>query len=190
MENKPVYVSSKEACKALGICRKTLHKYDANNLIDTIRTKGGWRKYNVSKYLKLNNLQKRKVCYCRVSSNDQRNDLTRQVELLKEKYPSHEIITDIGSGINFKRKGLKKLIDLAIKNELDEVVITFKDRLCRIGFELVEYILTEYSSAKIIIENLEDKPISQEITEDLIEIITVYSSKIYGSRSNKLPKKD
>ena len=110
-----------------------------------------------------------------------------QVNFLKEKYPTYEIIPDIGSGINFKRSGLKRLIKLAISNEINEVIVTYKDRLCRIGYDLIEYIFKEYSNAKIIIENKIEKNINEEITEDLIEIITVYSSKLHR-RSNKIDK--
>ena len=74
---------------------------------------------------------------------------------------------------------------MAVENKLDELVITYKDRLCRIGYELIEHILTKYSKTNIIIENVENKATSQQVTEDLIEIITVYSSKLYGSRSYK-----
>ena len=77
---------------------------------------------------------------------------------------------------------------MAIANELNEVVITYKDRLCRIGYELIEFLLKDYSNAKIIIENTEEKNINEEITQDLIEIITVYSSKLHGRRSNKIPE--
>ncbi len=90
-------------------------------------------------------------------------------------------------GINFKRKGLRKIIDLAISGNLEELVITYKDRLCRIGYNLLEYILLKYST-NIIAVKYENKPQSQEIVDDLIEIITVYSSKLYGSRSNKINK--
>jgi putative resolvase len=181
------YYSSKETCKVLGICMKTLQTYANNNKINYIRT-GGWRKYDLDGYLNITNIAKPnkiKICYCRVSSYDQRNDLDRQVTYLKNKYPTHEIIKDIGSGINFKRKGLLKILDLAIENKLDELVITYKDRLCRIGYELMEHILTKYSNTNIIIENKEEKQSSQQVTENLIEIITVYSSKLYGSRSYK-----
>jgi putative resolvase len=180
------YYSSKETCQRLGICRKTLQNWANADKIKYIRTEGGWRKYDLDDYLKENNLlEKIKVCYCRVSSYDRREDLDRQVAYLRSKYPEHEIIKDIGSGINFKRKGLLRLIDLAIENKLEEVVIAYKDRLCRIGYDLIEHILKTYSNAKIIIENIDDKTTSQEITEDLIEIITVYSSKLYGTRSYK-----
>jgi predicted site-specific integrase-resolvase len=170
----------------LGICRKTLQNWANDGKIDYIRTEGNWRKYNLDKYLNDNDLlPKLKVCYCRVSSYDQKEDLSRQIKFLKKKYPKHQVITDIGSGINFKRKGLLKLLNLAIENKLDEVVITYKDRLCRIGYDLIEHILKIYSNTKIIFENIENKSSQQQITEDLIEIITVYSSKLYGSRSYK-----
>lgn len=180
------YYSSKETCFILGICRKTLQTWANENKIKYIRTEGGWRKYDLDDYLQENDLlPKLKVCYCRVSTHEQKEDLERQVEYLISKYPGYEIIKDIGSGINFKRKGFLKLLDYAIENKLDEVVISYKDRLCRIGYELIEHIIKKYSNAKIIIEHSEIKTSTQEITEDLIEIITVYSSKLYGARNNK-----
>jgi len=109
---------------------------------------------------------------------------------MKIKYPEHEILTDIGSGINFHRGNLKKIIDLGIKNNLEELVIAYKDRLCRIGYDLIEYILKEYSNTKIIIEKEEEKSPEKELTDDLIEIITVFSSKLHGMRSYKIPEKD
>lgn len=184
------YYSSKETCLRLGVCRKTLQNWSKANKIKFITTEGGWRKYDLESYLNLNvvNDQKNlkiKVCYCRVSTYDQKEDLERQVNYLTKKYPNHLIVKDIGSGINFKRKGLLKILDMAVENKLDELVITYKDRLCRIGYELIEHILTKYSKTNIIIENVENKETSQQVTEDLIEIITVYSSKLYGSRSYK-----
>ena len=191
MENN--YVSTKEAMEVLGVCKKTLHGYDKKGKIDVLRTDGGWRRYNIKKYLKDNNIIhekyntiKKNIIYCRVSSHDRKDDLERQVNYLLSKYPNYEVIKDIGSGINFKRKGLKKIIDYGIKNELNELVLTYKDRLCRIGYELIEHILKEYSQTNIIFENTDFKTPTEEITEDLIEIITVYSSKLYGKRSNKI----
>jgi predicted site-specific integrase-resolvase len=102
-------------------------------------------------------IEKKKICYARVSSYDRKEDLDRQIQYLTEKYPDHEPITDIGSGINFKRKGLQKIIELAISDDLSEVVVTYKDRLCRIGYDLIEFILKKYSNAEIKIENDEFK---------------------------------
>ena len=187
------FVNMKDAEKILGLSKSTLRTYEKEGKIETIRSETGWRKFNVKKYLLDNNIEvkekvKKNIIYCRVSSYDRKEDLAHQVEFLQNKYPLHGVITDIGSGINFKRKGLKKIIKMAIANELNEVVITYKDRLCRIGYELIEFLLKDYSNAKIIIENTEEKKINEEITQDLIEIITVYSSKLHGRRSNKIPE--
>lgn len=187
------YVSMQEAMRILKLCKKTLQKYDNEGKIETIRLPNNYRRFNVKKYLIDNNLiqtskNKKSIIYCRVSSYDRKDDLERQVNYLSTKYKdgNYEIITDIGSGINFKRKGLQKIIDYAINNELKEVIVTYKDRLCRIGYDLIKHMLTKYSNADIIIDNKEDKSPNQEITEDLIEIITVYSSKIHGKRSNQI----
>ena len=185
------YVTSAVARKKLGVCNRTLRNWAWNGKIDHTLTEGGWRKYNVDKYMKKNDMfEKKNVCYARVSSYDRKEDLARQISYLTERYPEYDIIKDIGSGINFKRTGLQKLIKLAINNELGEVVVTYKDRLCRIGYDLIEFIFEKYSKAKITIVNDEFKLPHQEITEDLIEIITVYSSKIHGSRSYKDEKKE
>jgi predicted site-specific integrase-resolvase len=192
MDNE--FVNMKVAKKILGLSISTLRNYEKEGKIECIKTENGWRKFNVKKYLLDNKIEikeeiKKNYIYCRVSSYDRKEDLQRQVDFLKNKYPTYEVITDIGSGINFKRKGLKKLIKIAIANELKEVVVTYKDRLCRIGYDLIEFIFKDYSNAKIIIENTKEKNINEEITEDLIEIITVYSSKLHGRRSNKIEEK-
>ena len=188
------FVTSKKASEVLGLNTRTLQRYDAEGKIEVMRTAGGRRRYNLKRYLLDNNIiptelehhKKHKVIYCRVSSSDRKDDLQRQINYLLSLYPDHEVISDIASGINFKRKGLRKIIDLAITNDLEEVVITYKDRLCRIGYELLEFILTKYSNAIIkIIHDTKDETKSEEITKDLIEIITVYSSKLHGARNNK-----
>lgn len=190
------YVDTKTAKKILGVCTKTLQTYDKEDKIEVLRTEGGRRRYNVKKFLKDNNIEiskkfKKNIIYCRVSSHDRKDDLQRQVDFLKEKYKDNydEIITDIGSGINFKRKGLQKIIDYAIKDELNNVYVTYRDRLCRIGYDMIEYMLEKYSKANIIIYNKENKSANEEITNDLIEIITVYSSKIHGKRNNRISEK-
>jgi len=191
MDNE--YVDTKTAKQILGVCTKTLQDYDKQNKIDVLRTKGGRRRYNVKKFLTDNNVIinktiKKNIIYCRVSSYDRKEDLDRQVDFLKEKYNNEfdEVITDIGSGINFNRKGLQKIIDYVVNGNVGKIYITYKDRLCRIGYELIEHMIKKYSNGEIIIYNSEILTPNEEITNDLIEIITVYSSKIHGKRSNKI----
>lgn len=184
--DKEKYVTSKIAQSKLGVCNRTLRNWAVEGKIDFILTNGKWRRYNIDKYMKEKKIiEKRNVCYARVSTYDQKEDLANQIQKLVKLYPTYEIIQDIGSGINFKRKGIRRIIDLAISGELGELVVSYKDRLCRIGFELLEYIITKYSNAKIITLNNDKKNDNQIITEDLIEIMTVYSSKIYGKRHGR-----
>jgi predicted site-specific integrase-resolvase len=187
MSNK--YVSRRELIKALNIHYHTVYNLVKNNKIETIKV-GKTSKYNLDKYITDNKIiidktVKNKICYCRVSSKKQNNDLERQINLMQLNYPNYEIISDIGSGLNFKRKGLEKIIDMAIKGEIEEVVITYKDRLARFGYDLIEMILNKYSNAKIIIVN-QDKyqTADEELVKDIISIMNVYVAKINGMRKS------
>jgi len=120
-----------------------------------------------------------------VSSASQKDDLERQVAFMKNKYPNHEIMTDIGSGINFKRKNLIKIINLAINNHIEEIVIAYKDRLCRFGYELIEMIINEHSKGRITVLNNQDDSPQEELTKDLVSIINIFSAKLNGMRSYK-----
>ena len=134
---------------------------------------------------------KKIIGYCRVSSNKQKDDLKRQVEnmqlYLSAQGVPYEIITDIGSGINYKKKGLKELIKRITQNEVDKVVVLYKDRLLRFGFELIEYISSLYNCDIEIIDTTE-KTEQQELFEDMIQIVTVLSTKLQGKRANKAKK--
>ena len=132
----------------------------------------------------------KKICYARVSGRAQKEDLQNQILLLKTRFPYHEIISDYGSGLNFKRKGLLKLLDLAYKGELQEVVVTYKDRLCRFGFELFEHIFKTQSNASILVLNQVSRTAESELSSDLLSIITVFSSRMYGLRKYKSQIKD
>lgn len=133
------------------------------------------------------NLDRIVIGYCRVSSNKQKDDLERQIENMKLYLTSQgkpfEIISDIGSGINYKKKGLKELIRRISQNKVEKVVVLYEDRLLRFGFELVEYIASLYNCDIEIIDNTE-KPEQQELVEDLVQIITVFSCKLQGKRAN------
>ena len=188
--NNQEFISGKEASKILGVKRHTLYKYDREGLIKTIRSPGGKRFYNVKEYLKNNNMipsepevkKKRNICYARVSSHSQKEELENQKAILKQVYPDYELLYDIGSGINFKRKNFLKIIEYGLNDELETLVITYKDRLCRIGYDLVS-ILLKNTEIKELYNN--NKSPEEEVVNDLIEIITVFSSRVYGLRSYK-----
>jgi predicted site-specific integrase-resolvase len=194
------YVSTKKAKSVLGVHVLTLHNWEKAGKIETIRTAGGHRLYNVEKYLKENNknekvkkilkddngiLQRKKICYVRVSTIGQKDDLARQKKYMEKKYPKHEIIEDIGSGINFNRRGIKKIIKMAINGEIEELVVAHKDRLTRFGYELIENLIKEYSDGEIIIDDKDNKikEPKNELVEDVLEILNVYTAKLNGMRN-------
>ena len=182
------FVRRKIVLKKLGICYKTLYKLRDRNEIETTII-GKNTVYNLDKYMRDNKIkikEKHKICYCRVSSAKQKEDLERQIDFMKNKFPTYEIIKDIGSGLNYKREGLKKIIEMAIKGEIDEIVITYKDRLTRFAFELIEWIIKTYSNGQIIILNkTEEETPTEELTKDIISIMNVYVAKINGLRKYK-----
>ena len=182
------YVKRKEALEVLGICYKTLYKIADNKEIDTAKL-GSNTVYNVNKYLRDHNISKinkKKICYCRVSSNKQKEDLKRQVEYMEKRYPNNIIIKDIGSGLNYKRKGLQEIIVMAIGGEIEELIIAYKDRLTRFGYEMLEFLINKYSNGKIIIiNNDEEQTPTEELTKDIISIMNVYVAKINGLRKYK-----
>ena len=111
------------------------------------------------------------------------NVVCRQIKLLSNLYPNYKIITDIGSGMNLNRKGLRKIIDEAINNNINEIVIAYKDRLCRFGYELIEDIIKKYSNGKIIIiEDIKKKEIKEELVDDVLQIMNIFVAKINGMR--------
>ena len=182
------YIKRKEALKTLGICYKTLYKMAENKDIDSVKI-GENTVYNVNKYLRERNVvkkERKKICYCRVSSNKQKEDLERQVKYMKEKFPTYEIIKDIGSGLNYKRKGLEEILEKAISGEIEEIVIAYKDRLTRFGYEMIEWLISKYSNGKITIINKEEEetPV-EELTKDIVSIMNVYVAKVNGLRKYK-----
>jgi putative resolvase len=198
MENN--YVNTKTAKNILGVHVLTLHNWEKKGYIETIRTPGGHRLYNVEKYLKnkseinlpseieenIDDKTKENICYIRVSTLGQKDDLQRQKEYMKNKYPTYEIIEDIGSGINLNRRGLRKIIKKAIAGKIGKLVIAYKDRLTRFGYDLIEDLIKEYSNGKIIIETeqkIKDK--KEELIEDVLQILNVYTAKMNGMRKYK-----
>lgn len=182
------YVPRNEVLSALKIHRNTLLNMASRGDIEYIMI-GNKHYYNLNKYLFSNKIPSGKwinICYCRVSSRKQKGDLVRQIEYMKTRYPTYKMIYDIGSGLNFNRKGLNKIIDIAVNGELNELVVAYKDRLARFGYELIENIITKYSNGKIVIvESSEEETPNEELVKDVLSIMNVYVAKINGLRKYK-----
>lgn len=179
----------------LGVTTQTLRNWNRSGKLNPAFTKNnGYRYYSeesVEKFLGIKNTPKSKlrvIGYARVSSKKQKDDLDRQVEnlstILKAKYGKFEIIKDIGSGINYDKPGLKELIKKIDKHEVDIIVVLYKDRLLRYGYELVEY-FAKLNNVEIVVLDKVSKTSDQELVEDLIQIITVFSCKLQGRRRKK-----
>ena len=191
------YYSAKTVTQILGVTAQTLRNWDKEGKLKPSYTKSnGYRYYSeedVMSYTKERDRKKEKklIGYVRVSSKKQEDDLNRQKENL-EKYligtnQEYEIIIDIGSGINYSKPGLRKLIEKINKKEADEIVVLYKDRLLRYGFELVEY-FAMLNNVKIRVLDKINKTEDEELVEDLVQIITVFSCKIQEKRKSKTKK--
>lgn len=188
--NYSTEATTKEACSVLNVSAETLRRWAKDGKIKHSKTPGGQRRYDLRDYLGTETTPgkttRKRIIYARVSSAAQKNDLERQVEHLQEQYPEYQVITDVGSGLNFKRKGLKTLVEYLVRGEIQEIVVTHRDRLARFGFELFELILSQTNpDGEIVV--LDDRTTSpeEELANDLIAIITVFSSRLYGLRSHQ-----
>ena len=191
------YYTIGEFSKKVGLSISTLRNWDSDGkLKPAYVTSGGHRYYSEEQVnrligLKLDKQEKITIGYARVSSHKQKDDLKRQVECLKmymiAKGYSFEIIEDIGSGINYNKKGLNELINKITNREVDKIVILYKDRFLGFGFEIIENQCNKYGTKIEIIDNTE-KSEEQELVEDLVQIITVFSCKLQGKRANKAKK--
>lgn len=188
-----------DAAKELGVSVKTLRRWADANKIRSVRSPSGHRRFYLADIKRitprdLKQLDERvTINYARVSSHDQKDDLTRQIQVL-ETFSSangwqYETISDLGSGLNYNKKGLQKLLKRIMKGDVGRLVLTHKDRLLRFGSELVFALCEEYETEVVII-NKSDEEITfeQELVTDMIELITVFSARLYGSRSRKNKK--
>jgi excisionase family DNA binding protein len=194
------FKGGKEAAQLLGVHQRTLYIWEDKGLIETIRTPGNKRLYNVDKFIEekkckdmvcknldeLDMKNKLNICYIRVSSTNQKDDLERQKKLMIDKYPEHIIIEEIGSGLNLNKRGIKKIIHLAISGKINELVIAYRDRLTRFGYELIEELITKYSKGKIIVLSQTNKlEPEEELVKDVMAIMNVYVAKMNGLRKYK-----
>ena len=186
-----------EAAKELGVSISTLRRWDKEGRLVAEKTASGHRRYDLSKLkpqaFRLVKQEERKtVAYARVSGQDQKEDLERQKQVL-ESYCAkqgwtYEVVSDLGSGMNYRKKGLKRLLDDILNEKAGRLVITHKDRLLRFGAELV-FAICEAKNVEVVILNQgEDTTFEEDLAKDVLEIITVFSARLYGSRSRRNKK--
>ena len=177
------YIPSRKAAQELGLHPNTLRKYADAGRIQTIRTASGQRRYDVDSFVR-ESADAHLVCYCRVSSSKQRDDLQRQVAHMRELYPQAEIIQDVGGGLNWKRKGLLSLLERLHSGDKLQVVVAHRDRLARFGFELLVW-LVERNGGQVVVLGGTDHSPEQELTEDILAILHTFSCRLHGLRRYK-----
>lgn len=188
------FIKIGKAAQVLGVSIQTLRRWETQGDIQPDRkTLGGTRYYDLDKLIGLkDSVCDLTVAYARVFSHDQKDDLKRQAQLLANYCLTHgwnyEVIQDLGSGMNYHKKGLKRLLDMILEKKIKRLVLAHKDRLLRFGAELI-FALCEARHVEVIIVNQgEDTSFEEELTKDVLEIITVFSARLYGSRSHKNKK--
>ena len=183
----------KDFAEKIGVTVKTLQNWDNDGTLKAQRTPTNRRYYTEEQYLDYigqgKSSQRKVVAYARVSNAGQKDDLANQVEFLRN-YANgkgiilDEVITDIGSGLNYKRKKWNQLLDSIMSNEIDTVYITYKDRFIRFGYDWFEKLAHKFNTQIVVLNNPDLSP-TEELTEDLVSIIHVFSCRIYGLRKYK-----
>lgn len=188
------FIKIGEAAKALGISIQTLRRWESEGKFKPAhKSTGGTRYYDLNQLFNIKTQESNlTIGYARVSSRDQKPDLKRQAERLSSYCASHgwtyEIIQDLGSGMNYRKKGLKRLLDLILERKISRLVLTHKDRLLRFGAELIFTLCASRQIEIVIINQGEELSFEEELAQDVLEIITVFSARLYGARSHKNKK--
>jgi excisionase family DNA binding protein len=177
-----------QAAVKLGVHPQTLRRWENEGKLTPVKTPGGQRRYTekeVNDLLIANKAAapdtREEIIYCRVSSRKQENDLRRQEKFMRKLFPTFRVISDISSGVNFRRPGLQTILELIRNSNLKTIAISYKDRLCRIGFSLFEQLSEMFGFEIIVVNNIETSP-EQELIEDLLAITTSFSARIHGLR--------
>lgn len=176
-----MYVTSKKATMILGMHPNTLRKYAKNGKIKFIRNEAKQRLYDITSYIRRTS-NASIICYCRVSSTKQKDDLARQIVFMQEKFPKAEIIKDVGSGINFKRKGLRTILERLLCGYKLTIIVAHRDRLARFGFDLIKYMVEQNGGELLVLDKIEHSP-QQELATNFISILHVFSCRMHRLRS-------
>ncbi len=176
------YVSPREAQKILGVSIQTLRNWDKEGKIDSIRTPSGHRRYNIDSFLSARG--RATIIYARVSSYKQKEDLHRQADYLQSLYPNAEVVTEIGSGLNYKRKKFRAILERVMSGDVETLVVGHKDRLARFGFDFFGW-LCELNNCQLVVCNNSNLSPEREMVEDILAIVHVFSCRLYGLRKYK-----
>ena len=190
-------VSISEAAEVLGVSITTLRRWEAAGKLVAEHTAGGHRRYDLAKlrpelFRAADQGKRKTIAYARASSPDQKDDLERQQQLL-QRYCTRQgwtfdVVADLGSGVNYHKKGLRRIISDMLDGEVSRLVITHKDRLLRFGAELV-FAICEAKNVEVVILNQgEDTGFEEDLAKDVQEIVTVFGARLYGSRSRRHQK--
>ena len=187
------FVKIGEAAKLVGVNPQTLRRWEEGGIIQPAkRTPKGTRLYSLQELLGVNDLSYPTIAYARVLSSDQKEDLERQHAVLEAFCNKNgwqtEIIRDLGSGMNYNKQGLRRLLELMVRGQMSRLVITHKDRLLRFGAEII-FRLCELKGIEVVIINKGEQPsFEEELTRDVMETMTLFCAKLYGRRSHKSKK--
>jgi len=198
MDNEQ-FIPYTEVKRSFKISNSTHKKWEAAGIVNTVRLPGGKRLYSKSGIAKCFNLplkERSKFIYARVSSPHQKHDLDRQVDELKIAYPEYTVLCDIASGLNWKRKGFKALLEHILEGNCEEVVVSHRDRLCRFGFELVEWLAQKHNCTIVVhsqsMDVQDDAFGNTELADDLLAVVTFFTARNNGMRAatNKRRRKE
>lgn len=192
------YISSIEAQRRYGYSASAFRQWANDGKIKVQRAPGGKRYYHIEsleekigiKKSESDCQEKKTILYARVNSTKQRKDLKRQIEFLQEKYPQGEVISDIGSGLNYNRKGIKKLLKRISVGDISHVAITYPDRLCRYGTELFEWIFEEKGIELLVLcgGDEDDEFRTEELGREILDICNFFTAKYNGRKAARYRK--
>jgi len=164
-----------------GVHVSTIRRWEKAGKVQFTRTKGGHKRYFISPSEERKHTKR--ILYSRVSSGKQKDDLERQKDFLRTCAKGNfEEISDIASGLNFKRSGLRKILEAAAKGDVSEVIVASRDRLARYGSELIEWVLKQHGKTLVVLNDNPEATNEQRLSEDLMAIIQVYCCRWNGQR--------
>ncbi|NER03448.1 MAG: IS607 family transposase [Okeania sp. SIO3C4] len=175
------YVTPGEAARILGVCDRTLRYWEEQGKIKAIRTAGGQRRYDITTYTTGTTGHRVIILYARVSSTKQKEDLERQCEYLQSQYPDGELVKEVGGGLNYKRKKMLAVLERVMSGNVQSIVVTYKDRLLRFGFDLLEWFCAHHNVRIVVLNKVELSP-EREMVEDILSILHCFSARLYGLR--------